>query len=97
MGERNLSASGLPTMSHVSLRRNRTDSENPRDARRSSRRAKRNSDTERTESEPNEIQSRRTLKRSPDTELPASFCSLRYLQFKFSGSICFSDNWRFLA
>jgi len=37
--ERKSSASGLPTTSHVSLRRNRADSENPRGVQRSSRRA----------------------------------------------------------
>src|SRR5882724_10259583 len=47
------------------------------------------SDTERTESEPHEIRSSRTLKGRPDMELPASLCSLRYLPFKFRRSISF--------
>ena len=55
------------------------------------------SDTERTKSEPHEIQSCRTLKRRPDMKLPASLCSLRYLPFNFCGLIFLSDNWRLLA
>src|SRR5882724_9178934 len=50
----------------------------------------RSSDTERTESEPHEIQSCRTLKRRPDMELPASLCSLRFLLFKFRGLVSVS-------
>jgi len=55
------------------------------------------SDTERTESEPHEIQSWSALKRRPEMELPASLCSLRYLLFKFRGLISYSGYWRFLA
>src|SRR5882724_12314652 len=57
----------------------------------------RSSDTERTESEPHEIQSCRTLKRRPDMELFASLCSLRCLLFKFRGLISVSVigvHWR---